>query len=84
MMRAADVFVMSYADLIFHNGRIATLDPRDTVVPAEGQIALMVAGVTRTCRPGEVFTPPSGCRHVEDIGTDGGRYLMGKRRATAA
>jgi hypothetical protein len=31
-----------------------------------------------------VFTMPSGCRHVEDIGTDGGRYLMGTRRATAA
>jgi hypothetical protein len=50
----------------------------------EGQIALTVAGVTRTYRPGEGFTMPSGCRHIEDIGTDGGRYLMGKRRATTA
>jgi quercetin dioxygenase-like cupin family protein len=50
----------------------------------EGQIAPTVAGVTRTYRPGDVFTMPAGCRHIEDIGTDGGRYLMGKRRATAA
>jgi hypothetical protein len=49
----------------------------------EGQIAPTVAGVTRTCRPGDVFTMPSGCRHVED-GTDGVRYLMRKRRATTA
>jgi hypothetical protein len=61
----------------------APIPPSGLKSVLEGQIALTVAGVTRTCRPGEVFTTPSGCRHVEDIGTDGGRCLMGKRRATA-
>jgi hypothetical protein len=58
--------------------------PDPPVRVEEGQIAPTVAGVTRTYRPGDVFTTPSGCRRIEDSGTDGDRCLMGKRRATAA
>ena len=47
----------------------------------EGEITLTVAGDARTYRPGEVFTMASGCKHVEDVGAAGVRYVAGRRRA---
>lgn len=49
----------------------------------DGQIALTVAGDRRTYRAGEVFTMAQGCAHVEDVGAEGVRYLVGRRRAPA-
>ena len=46
----------------------------------EGRIALTVNGATRSYGQGEVFTMAAGCRHVEDVGQDGVRYLVGRRR----
>ena len=46
----------------------------------EGRIALTVEGVKRSYAPGEVFTMAAGCRHVEDVGEGGVRYLVGRRR----
>lgn len=46
-----------------------------------GEITLTVEGSARAYREGEVFTMAAGCRHVEDIGPDGVRYLVGRRRA---
>jgi quercetin dioxygenase-like cupin family protein len=45
----------------------------------EGEITLTVGGAARTYRPGEEFSMPAGCRHVEDIGPQGVRYLVGRR-----
>jgi quercetin dioxygenase-like cupin family protein len=47
----------------------------------DGQIALMVANESRTYRVGEVFTMAAGCKHVEDIGAEGVRYIVGRRSA---
>lgn len=46
----------------------------------EGRIALTVDGATRTYGAGEVFTMAAGCRHVEDVGEQGVRYVVGRRR----
>lgn len=47
----------------------------------DGEIALTVADRSRTYRAGDVFTMAAGCRHVEDIGAKGVRYVVGRRRA---
>ena len=45
----------------------------------EGEITLTVAGTACTYRSGEEFSMPAGCRHVEDIGPQGVRSLVGRR-----
>jgi quercetin dioxygenase-like cupin family protein len=50
----------------------------------DGQIALTVANESRTYRAGDVFTMAAGCKHVEDVGADGVRYIFGRRRAPSA
>jgi quercetin dioxygenase-like cupin family protein len=50
----------------------------------DGRIALTVDGVTRIYGAGDVFTMASGHPHVEDIGEQGVRYLVGRRRSAGA
>jgi len=45
----------------------------------EGQISLGFAGQVRTYAKGEVFTMGAGCAHTEEVGTEGVRYLVGRR-----
>lgn len=46
----------------------------------DGEITLTVEGESRAYRTGDVFTMAAGCRHAEQIGEDGVRYLVGRRR----
>lgn len=48
----------------------------------EGEITLTAEGAARAYRQGDVFTMAAGCRHVEDIGAEGVRYIVGRRRAS--
>lgn len=45
----------------------------------EGDITLTVDGKARLYRPGDEFAMKAGCRHVEDVGPLGVRYLVGRR-----
>lgn len=45
----------------------------------DGRISLTVAGVSRTYGQGEIFTMAADCRHAEEIGADGVRYVVGRR-----
>jgi quercetin dioxygenase-like cupin family protein len=45
----------------------------------EGEITLTVEGRARTYRAGDEFSMQAGCRHIEDIGPQGVRYLVGRR-----
>lgn len=47
----------------------------------EGEITLGVAGQRTTYVAGEVFTMSPGCEHTEYCGTQGVRYLLGRRHA---
>jgi quercetin dioxygenase-like cupin family protein len=47
----------------------------------EGDITLTVDGQRTTYRVGDVFAMQAGCRHVEDIGPQGVKYLVGRRPA---
>lgn len=50
----------------------------------EGQITLSASGASKTYAKGDVFDMAAGCRHSEEIGTDGVRYVVGRRRGARA
>ena len=45
----------------------------------EGEITLTRQGSKRTYRVGDEFVMEAGCKHVEDVGPQGVRYLVGRR-----
>ena len=45
----------------------------------EGDITLTVEGNARTYRAGDEFSMKAGCAHVEDVGAQGVKYLVGRR-----
>ena len=45
----------------------------------EGDITLTIHGKPRLYRVGDEFTLKAGCKHVEDAGAQGVRYLVGRR-----
>ena len=45
----------------------------------EGDITLTVDGSRRTYREGDEFAMKAGCKHVEDVGPQGVKYLVGRK-----
>ena len=45
----------------------------------QGEITLNVDGVATPYRIGDIFTLAAGCEHVEDVGSEGVTYLVGRR-----
>jgi quercetin dioxygenase-like cupin family protein len=45
----------------------------------EGDITLTVEGKATRYAAGDEFKMAAGCRHIEDIGPEGVRYLVGRR-----
>jgi quercetin dioxygenase-like cupin family protein len=45
----------------------------------EGDITLTIDGKARKYAVGDEFSMQAGCRHIEDIGPSGVRYLVGRR-----
>jgi quercetin dioxygenase-like cupin family protein len=48
----------------------------------EGTMTIILEGNERTYRAGDTFSMPAGCRHAEQGGPDGVRYLAGRRYRT--
>ena len=45
----------------------------------QGEITLTVDGISTPYRDGEIFTLAAGCEHLEDGGSVGVTYLVGRR-----
>ena len=45
----------------------------------EGEMTITSEGEERTYRAGDTFAMTAGCRHTEQSGADGVRYLAGRR-----
>ena len=45
----------------------------------EGAITIASEGQERTYRAGDTFSMTAGCRHAEQCGPEGARYLAGRR-----
>jgi quercetin dioxygenase-like cupin family protein len=48
----------------------------------DGDITLTIAGQRQTYRAGQEFSMKAGCRHIEDVGPQGVKYLVGRRPVT--
>jgi quercetin dioxygenase-like cupin family protein len=49
----------------------------------EGAMTITSEGNERTYREGDTFSMRAGCRHAEQCGPDGVRYLAGRRYPTS-
>jgi quercetin dioxygenase-like cupin family protein len=47
----------------------------------EGAMTIISEGQQCTYRAGDTFTMTAGCRHTEESGPEGARYLAGRRYA---
>ena len=47
----------------------------------DGEITLTVEGKARRYGVGDEFAMKAGCKHIEDVGPQGVRYLVGRRPA---
>src|SRR5689334_24012055 len=45
----------------------------------EGDITLTVEGKAKKYGAGDEFTMTKGCKHIEDVGPQGVKYLVGRR-----
>ncbi len=45
----------------------------------EGAITLIIDGVSRQYKEGEVFTMAAGCLHKEVVGSSGVKFIAGRR-----
>ena len=45
----------------------------------EGELTITSEGNTTTYRTGDEFSMAAGCRHVEQSGSEGARYIVGRR-----
>ena len=45
----------------------------------EGAMTITVEGQQRTYRAGDTVAMTAGCRHTEECGSEGARYLAGRR-----
>ena len=50
----------------------------------EGAMTITAEGHERTYRAGDTFTMEAGCRHSERSGSEGARYLAGRRYSAKA
>ena len=48
----------------------------------DGAMTILSEGNERTYRAGDTFSMAAGCRHAEQCGPEGVRYLAGRRYAT--
>jgi len=48
----------------------------------EGAMTITAEGDKRTYRAGDTFSMTAGCRHAEECGPEGVRYLAGRRYST--
>jgi len=49
-----------------------------------GEVTLTSQGESRTYRAGSVFEMAAGCEHSERHGSEGTKYLVGRRRAAVS
>jgi quercetin dioxygenase-like cupin family protein len=72
-----EIAIRTYPSGVHNAAHEHAYDVRALVL--DGHITLTAAGRARTYRAGEVFTMAAGCQHLEDVGTQGVRYIAGRR-----
>jgi quercetin dioxygenase-like cupin family protein len=74
-----------YAEMVDRRMEANALNPEHAhefdarLLVLEGAMTITAEGQERTYRAGETFTMTAGCRHTEAAGSEGARYLAGRR-----
>jgi len=75
-----DIEERAMAPGVFNDRHTHDFDVRALMI--EGELTLAWNDHTQTFRAGEVFVMDAGCPHVEQFGSEGARYLVGRRHAS--
>ncbi len=74
-----------YDDVVDRRMEASALNPEHAhefdayLLVLEGAMTIASEGSERTYRAGDTFRMIAGCRHSEHAGSDGARYLAGRR-----
>ena len=74
-----------YAEVVDRRMAAGALNPEHAhefdarLLVLEGAMTITAEGQERTYRAGDSFAMTAGCRHTEQCGPEGARYLAGRR-----
>jgi quercetin dioxygenase-like cupin family protein len=74
-----------YAEVVDRRMEAGSLNPEHVhefdayLLVLEGAMTIAAEGSERTYSAGDTFTMTAGCRHSEQSGPEGARYLAGRR-----
>ncbi len=77
-----------YGEVVDRRMEANTLNPEHAhefdarLLVLEGAMTIASEGKQRTYRAGDTFSMSAGCRHAEQCGPEGVRYLAGRRYQT--
>ena len=77
-----------YGEVVDRRMEANTLNPEHahevdaSLLVLEGALTITSEGKQRTYRAGDTFSMSAGCRHAEQCGPEGVRYLAGRRYQT--
>ena len=78
-----------YAEIVDRRMEANALNPEHAhefdarLLVLEGSMTITAEGAEQTYRAGDTFTMSAGCRHSERSGSEGARYLAGRRYPAA-
>ncbi len=74
-------YVTEIGELEAHCTRSPHVHPFDVAgLVLSGTLTLTCDGQARSYGPGEAYTMAAGTTHAEDVGAEGVRYLVGRRK----
>jgi quercetin dioxygenase-like cupin family protein len=83
----AELRAQSYGEVVDRRMEANVLNPEHAhefdarLLVLEGAMTIASEGKERTYRTGDTFEMSAGCRHSEQCGPEGARYLAGRRYA---
>jgi quercetin dioxygenase-like cupin family protein len=84
----AELRQQGYAEMVDRRMEAHSLNPEHAhefdarLLVLEGAMTITAEGQQRTYRAGDTFAMTAGCRHPEECGSEGARYLAGRRYPT--
>jgi len=81
----AELRQQGYAEIVDRRMEANSINPEHAhefdarLLVLEGAMTITAEGEQRTYRAGDTFAMTAGCRHTEACGSDGARYLAGRR-----
>jgi quercetin dioxygenase-like cupin family protein len=81
----AELRQQGYAEMVDRRMEANSVNPEHAhefdarLLVLEGAMTITAEGEQRIYRAGDTFAMTAGCQHTEECGTEGARYLAGRR-----